>query len=167
MFKVNDFVVYGLTGVCKISDIRKDEYNSKDETQYYVLNPVFNNNMTIKVPVSNQNILMRSIITKDDALSLIAKLPQIEDGWIDDEKQRNAAFKSALRSGKVEEWAKIIKTIYLQKEVRSVVGKKLAKMDEDIMNTAEKNLNEEFSVVLNISPNEVVRYINKHIPQKL
>jgi CarD family transcriptional regulator len=165
MFKVNDYVMYGLTGACQITDIRKDEYNSDDETQYYVLNPVFNNTMTIKVPVDNPNIVMRSVITKDDALSLIAKIPEIDAAWIDDDRQRNATFKAALRSGKIEEWAKIIRTIHLQKEAKSVAGKKLAKIDEDMMNTAEKHLNEEFSIALDISPEEVIPYIIEHIPQ--
>lgn len=164
MFKVNDYVVYGLTGVCQITDIRKDEYNSDDEAQYYVLNPVFNNNMTIKVPVNNQTILMRSVISKDDVLSLIAKMPEIETIWVDDEKQRNNAFKAALRSGKDEEWIKIIKTIYLEKEAKAIAGKRLAKVDEEIMNKAEKQLNEEIAVALDILPNEVVPYIMKHIP---
>ncbi len=165
MFKVNDYVVYGLTGVCQITDIRKDEHISNDETQYYVLNPVYDSNMTIMVPVNNQNILIRSIITKDDVLSLIAKMPEMETVWIEDERQRKANFKAALRSGKNEEWVKLIRTLYLEKEARSVIGKKLTKTDEDIMNAAEKQLNQEFAIVLNISPDEVVPYILEHISQ--
>ncbi len=164
MFKVNDYVVYGLTGVCQITDIRRDEHISNDETQYYVLNPVYDSNMTIMVPVNNQNISMRSIITKDDALSLIAKMPEMESVWINDERQRNANFKAALRSGNNEEWVKIIRTLYLEKEARSAIGKKLTKTEEDIMNKAETQLNQEFSIVLDISPDEVVPYILEHIP---
>lgn len=165
MFKVNDYVVYGVTGVCQITEIGEDEYNSNNDTQYYVLKPVYNNNMIIKVPVGNQNILMRSIITKDDILSLIAKMPEMDTVWIDDEAQRNTSFKAALKSGKNEELLKVIRMIYHEKEARSLTGKKLAKKDEDILNTAEKQLNEEFAVVLNISPEEVVPYILEHIPQ--
>jgi CarD family transcriptional regulator len=97
-------------------------------------------------------------------MSLIEAMPDMESIWIDDDKQRNAAFKAALKSGKNEEWAKLIKTLHLQKEARTVDGKKLAKIDEDIMNRAEKFLNEEFSVALDISPDEVVPFIKKHIP---
>ncbi|MGI5920980.1 MAG: CarD family transcriptional regulator [Syntrophomonadaceae bacterium] len=166
MFKVNDYVVYGLTGVCRITDIRKDEYINNDETQYYVLEPVYDKNMTIKVPVNNRNILMRSIITKDDALSLIEKMPEIETVMIDDEKERSAYFKSALRLARNEERVKIIKTLYLEREAKTAIGKKLSRTDEDIMNTAEKQLCEEFAVALNIPPDQVVSYIIEHIPQK-
>jgi len=39
MFKINDYVVYGSTGVCQIIDISKEKNLSNDEIQYYVLQP--------------------------------------------------------------------------------------------------------------------------------
>jgi len=162
MFRVNDYVVYGLTGVCQITDISKDEY-IETETEYYVLNPVYNNNMTIRVPVNNERVLMRSVMSKDDVISLIASMPAIEPVWIEDEKQRSAAYKAALRSGNPEEWIKIIKTLYSERKTRSDNGRKLTKTDEDILNEAEKHLHQEFSIALNIPPEKVVSYITKHI----
>ncbi|KYZ75430.1 transcriptional regulator [Anaerosporomusa subterranea] len=152
-------------GVCQITDIRKDEYINNDETEYYVLQPVYNNNMTIKTPVNNPNAFMRAIITKDEILSLIAMMPKIDPILIDNGKQRCDYFKAALKTGKNEEWVKIIKTLYEEKKAKSVVKKKLTKTDEGIMNTAEKQLNEEFAIALNISPDEVLSYILEHIPE--
>jgi len=163
MFKVSDYVVYGSTGVCQIIDISKEKNLRNDEIQYYVLQPVYNNKMVIKSPVNNQKILMRQIITKDDVSSLIAGMPKEQAIWINDDKQRIENFKAALRTGKSEEWIKIIKTIYLEKEEKIVVGKKLMKIDEDIMKTAEKQLYEEFAIALNISPDKVGPYIIEHI----
>jgi len=163
MFKVNDYVVYGLTGVCQITDISKCEHGSSDETEYYVLNPVYVNNMTIKIPVDNPNISMRELITKDGVLSLMAAIPEEETIWIDDDKLRCTSFKAALRTGKNEEWIKIIKMLYLEKQAKSIVGKKLRKTDEDIMNSAEKQLSEEFAIALNISTDEVLPYILEHV----
>jgi CarD family transcriptional regulator len=163
MFKVNDYVVYGLTGVCRITDIGEDDYIGSDETQYYILSPVYNNNMTIKIPVNRPNTLMRAILTKDEILSLIATMPEKETIWINDSRERSQHFKAALKTRKSEEWVKLIRTLYLEKEARSAVGKTLMKIDEDIMNTAEKQLNEEFAIALNISPDEVVPYILEHI----
>ncbi|MPM45123.1 hypothetical protein SDC9_91808 [bioreactor metagenome] len=161
MFKVNDYVVYGSTGVCQITDVVKDEFNS-NESEYYVLHPVYNNHsMTIKIPVNNS--LMRPVLTKDDVLSLIAAMPDKETSWIDDNKERFNAFKSALKSHQDEELIKIIKTIYLQKQAQAAVNKKLTKTDEDLMNAAERQLYEEFAIALNISPGEVVPYINEYI----
>ncbi|NLN86386.1 MAG: transcriptional regulator [Syntrophomonadaceae bacterium] len=162
MFEVNDYIVYGLTGVCRITDIAKDEISNND-TEYYVLQPVSNDNLTIKVPVDEQNVRMRPIITKKDIMSLMASMPKTETVWLDDDRQRNSNFKAALKSGKNEELIRIIRTLYLEKEERSLVGKKLSKTDEDIMNAAEKHLNEEFAIALNMEPEAVVPFILDHI----
>lgn len=163
MFKVNDYVVYGTRGVFQIIDIKKEKHKSSDETEYYILQPVCNNKMTIKTPVNNSKVLMREIMTKDDVSSLIAAMPEEETIWINDDKQRNEIFKAALRTGKNEELIKIIKALHIAKEKRSVIGKKLRKTDEYIMETAEKQLHEEFAIALNILPSEVGSYILGHI----
>ena len=163
MFKVSDYVVYGSTGVCQIIDISRENNLSIDEIQYYVLQPVYSNKMIIKIPVNNQKVLMRPIITKDDVSSLIADMLKKQIIWINDDKQRTENFKAALRTGKSEEWIKIIKAIYLEKEEKNVIGKKLTKIDEEIMKTAEKQLYEEFAIALNISLDKVVPYIIEHI----
>lgn len=163
MFEVNDYVVHGLNGVCQIVNIKKDEYNNSVETEYYYLKPVYGNNMTIMVPVNNPKIALRAISSKDDILSLIAAMPAIETTWIDDEKQRNEDFKAALKSGKNEEVVKVIKTLYLEKKARAALGKKLTKTDEEVFNAAEKHLNQEFAVVLDISPDDVIPYILERI----
>ncbi len=164
MFKVNDYVVYGLTGVCRITEIKK-EYIYGDETDYYVLHPVYNNmnKMIIKLPLNNPNLSLRAIFTKEEALSLIVAMPEKETIWIEDNRERNELFKAVLRKGKCEEWVKLIKTLYLEKEARSVVGKTLTNTDEEIMKTAEKQLTEEFAIALNISTDQVVPFILQHI----
>lgn len=163
MFNVNDYVVHRTIGVCRITAIIKDGFIRDDENEYYVLHPVYNNNMTIKIPVNNSAILLRAIITKEDVLSLIAKMPEIETITIHDEKQRLYNFKAALKTGKNEEWIKVIKTLHLEKEEKAAVNKKLTNTDEDIMNIAEKQLHEEFAIALNIPPEEVSSYILEHI----
>ena len=165
MFKVNDYVMYGSTGVCKIIDISKEKHISinSEETDYYVLHPVFNDNIVIKIQVNNPNTSMRPILTKDEVLSLIKTMPETETVWIDDNRERSEYFKSILKSKESEGWAKLIKTLFLEKEARSLVGKSLTKTDEGIMNTAEKLLYEEFAVALDITPDEVLPFIQEYI----
>lgn len=162
MFKVNDYVMYSTTGLCQISDIRKDD-SCGNETEYYVLHPVNNNTMTIKTPVNNPNIPMRPLLTKDEVLSLIATMPEKEPFLIDNNRDRCIAFKTALKTGKSEERIKVIKTLYLDKEAKSIVNKKLTKVDDDMMQTAERQLHEEFAMALNIPPDEVDNYILDYI----
>lgn len=164
MFKVNDYVVYSSTGVYKIIDIRKEKDISDNDTEYYVLQPAYSKNLTIKTPVNNPKVLMRNVMTKDEVLALIASMPEVEFLWNNNDRERNENFKAALRTGESEEWVKLIRTIYLEKQEKTDLGRKLAKTDEEIMKAAEKNLNEEFSIALNISPDEVLPYILERIP---
>lgn len=163
MFKINDYVVYGTTGVCQITDIERDTYINDDEKEYYVLRPVYDDKTVIKTLVNNPKVVMRAVINKEDVLLLIAAMPNQETIWIDDERERNEKFKTALKSGNNEDWLKIIKTLYLKKEEKMEAGKKLTKTDENIMKIAERQLYEEFAVALNITPDEVLPYILEHI----
>lgn len=163
MYKVNDYIVYSSTGVCQIVDIIKEKHLSNSEMEYYVLEPVYCKNMTIKTPVSNEKVLMRDIITKEDVLALIAKMSEQDTAWNNDDKERSQDFKAALKVGNSEEWIKLIMTIDLKKKEKITEGKKLTKADDDVLKTAEKQLREELAIALDIKPEEVDAFISDHL----
>ena len=63
------------------------------------------------------------------------------------------------------EIVKLVKSIYENKKSNRELGKKAYKGDEEIMKTAERLLNEEFAIILNISPDEVNSYIAEKMSQ--
>jgi CarD family transcriptional regulator len=162
MFKVHDYVMYGAMGVCQVEAIVNGD-RSNDQSKYYILHPVDSSNLTIKTPVNNPKVIMRPLHTKEEVLSLIATIPEQEPLTIKDKKERSESFKAVLRSGNSKELIKVIKTLHLEKKAKSAVNKKLLKSDEEIMNSAEKQLHEEFAIALNISPDEVSPFINNYI----
>ena len=165
MFNVDDYIMYGMTGVCKVLDITKEKLINDVQREYYVLSPIYSDSTIIKTPVDNKKILMRNIISKEDVASLINDIPNMETSWIDNEKIRSQQFKTMLKSGQCEELIKIIRSIYFNKEYTKTIGKKSPQADNDIMKEAERLLNEEFATILNISPNDVTSYISSQIPQ--
>ena len=66
MFAVQDQVNYGAVGVCTITDIRRENIGGKT-AEYYVLEPVFQKNATVYVPVGNTVLPM-----------LLRTLPEID-----------------------------------------------------------------------------------------
>ena len=44
MFKVDDYIMYGRTGVCKVIDITNERFINGEERKYYVLSGIHNNN---------------------------------------------------------------------------------------------------------------------------
>lgn len=165
MFKVNDYIMYGLTGVCQVVDITKESFIDNLQKEYYVLKYIYDNDTIIKIPTDNEKIPMRKLLSKEDMATLINSMPNSETIWIDNDRQRNEEFKSILKTGDTENLVKLIRSIYLDKEHKQSIGKKLYKVDDEIMQTAERLLNEEFATILNISPDEVATYISTHIPQ--
>ena len=163
MFEVNDYIMYGMTGVCQVIDIKKEKLIDNLQKEYYVLKHLYSNDTIIKIPTDNEKVPMRKILSKGELSTLIDKVQNSETIWIDDDKKRNEEFKSILKAGETENLVKLIKSIYLDKEYKKSIGKKNYKIDDDIMDIAERLLNEEFATILNISPNEVTSYILNHI----
>ena len=163
MFKVNDYIMYGRTGVCQVTEIRNGKSMGNTGTDYYVLNPVFEKNSVIMTPVDNEKILMREVVSKQEILSMIDLISNEDTEWIDDDKIRNEKFKSSIKAGICEDWIRLIKTIHLQMEEKKSIGKKISQMDEGILKEVKKLLYEEFSLVLKIPTEEVENIIYKQI----
>ena len=165
MFKVNDYIMYGTTGVCKVIEIKKEKFLGKEEREYYVLEPVYSKNTVIKIPVDNTTIRMRELLSKEAIEELINIVPNADTTWIEDDRIRNEQFKSMLKSGDCEELITLIRTIYLGKKTKKSIGKKLYKGDDEIMQAAEKLLKEELAFILDIAPEEVPNYIKEQVGQ--
>lgn len=163
MFNVDDYIMYGKTGVCKVVDITNEKFINGEKRKYYILSPIYNNDTVIKIPLDNDKVPMRKVISKGDMTALINDIPNMEILWIDDEKKRIAQFETMLKSGQCEELIKLIKSIKFSKKYARSIGKKLEEPDRDIMKEAERLLTEEFAIILNVYPNEASSYILSQI----
>ncbi|MEO2582714.1 CarD family transcriptional regulator [Clostridium tertium] len=162
MFKINDYVVYGSNGVCKVTDIEPVTLRN-EELEYYILSPVYNEKMTIKTPVNNQKILMRELMTKAEIVNLLKEISKNETVEIEDSRRRVEEYKAIIKRGNAEELIKVINSIKLEKDEKNSIGKKLNKTDEDIMISASKQLYQEMAIVLDIDVDEVQDYIKNNI----
>lgn len=84
--------------------------------------------------------------------------------WIDDVRERNLVFRSMVNKMDCESLITLIRSIYHHKKEGSSM-KKINKNDEDVMSLAKKLLNEEFSMILGIEPEEVSDYILERVAQ--
>lgn len=160
MFQKNDYVMYESTGVCRVQNIDCPDFAKKENRQYYFLKPLHSPCDQVFVPVDHApGIRMRKILTKEEANTLIEKIPEIEIVWVSDDKSREEAYKQALKSFDCYEWVKIIKTLYLKIDERRQDGKKPIQMDEKYMGMAEDYLHGELSVALGIPVEQVRSYI--------
>ncbi len=161
MFKVNDTIMYGTQGVCKIVEItEKDFMGAKKE--YYVLKPMNDKGATLFAPVNAKaGNKMRRILSKEEVQELIAKMPHEEASWIQGDNLRKETFKKIISNGDHLELIRMIKAIHFQREKREACGKHLYLSDERLLKEAERILCEEFQYVLNMDREELISFIIK------
>jgi len=163
-FEKGSYVLCGGHGVCRIEAITgMNLLGEKKERLYYVLSQVYTCGSRLYIPVDNQKILMRPLLTKEEVDKLIGKIPEIEELWISNEKEREQAYKAALQTCDCEEAIKIMKTLYLRKKLRLENGKKVTAIDMKYFHLAEELLYGELAVVLSIEKDKVESYITESI----
>ncbi|MEE1014456.1 MAG: CarD family transcriptional regulator [Lachnospiraceae bacterium] len=140
MFQVNDVVIYGHHGVCEITNVGTLKMPMADQEKlYYTLRPVYHKESSVYAPVENRKIVMRSVITKEEA----------------------------MQTCDCEELVKIIKTLYLRKQQRLGSGKKVTVVDEKYFRQAEDKLYEELAYALGMEKKQVGTYISQHMEEKV
>lgn len=167
MFQVNDTVIYGNHGVCRITEIGTLSISMADkQKQYYTLRPIYQPSAVIYAPVENPKTLMRPVISKEEAENLIKEVPEIDSVWIANEKEREHQYKAALQTCDCRELVKIIKTLYMRKAARIQNGKKVTAVDEKYFRLAEAQLYEELAYALDMEKSQIAPYISDCVLQQ-
>nr|WP_243108474.1 CarD family transcriptional regulator [Maliibacterium massiliense] len=158
MFQVNDTVMYGNTGVCRIVDIRQEKFAGRT-AQYYILKPVDDASTTIHCPTENAQAKIRKLLSPEEVYALIQIMPDMQAEWIESEQQRKEAFNNILKRGDHVELVKLIKALHFKRAEKLQAGRKFYAADEKVMKDAERMLHGELAYVLKIAPEEVVPFI--------
>ena len=160
MFEKGEFIVYGRNGVCSVEDVKPMNLDGVDsERLYYVLRPVNSQGSTIFTPIDNKKVPMRRIISREEAVTLIDRIPEIEALKIPNEKLCEEQYKAAMQTCDCADLVKVLKTIYLKKQKRTAVGKKITSTDEKYFHMAENNLYTELSILIDVPKAQMEEYI--------
>lgn len=167
LFKINELIVYGNSGVCKVKDICAQD----GERLYYKLEPVFEK-CVIFVPADTK-IFMRPVISRDEALRLIDRLPLLEISLpaAHNNRELTEYYKTKFSLHSCEDLGAMIKTIHTKISSQTAIGKKPCQTDLKYIKKAEELLYGELSVVLDIPVDNVPEFIEKTLssrePQKV
>lgn len=159
-YKVNDIVLYGVDGVCKVTNI-VEKHVGKESIEYYVLESCSYENTTVYVPTASEKLVarMRQVMTSGDILDLIKNMPDEETIWVEDENERKVRFEEILVSNDRKVIMTMIKTLYLHQQELKANKKKMRASDEKMMRDAEKRLYDEFAYALNMKSDQVLPFI--------
>lgn len=162
MFACGEWVVYGIHGVCKVLDLEMRSVDRKP-AHYYVLEPLNQTGDRYYIPTQNQaaTAKLRPILTRAQLDELLADSQC--SSWIADENQRKQLYRTLINNTDPAELIRIVRMLYRQKEELLVSGKKFHLCDENFLRDAEKLLNTEFSLILNMDQQEVKEYVRRAI----
>ena len=80
MYQTGDLLIYGSTGVCRVLSIdRRQDYvdGIKQDKLYYQLKPLHQGGV-IYTPVDNSKVVMRPVISREEAEALIDTIPTLQ-----------------------------------------------------------------------------------------
>ncbi len=166
MFEKGDYIVYGSTGICTVQDVTTMEMQGVDSRKlYYVLEPYGQPGRKVFTPVDNPKMKLRRILSKEEALAMIDRIPQLEQIGVTEEKLREQIYKENMRSCDCANWIRMVKTLYFRRQERVRQGKKITATDERYFRLAEDNLYTEFSISLDLPRQQVQGFITQRLEQ--
>jgi len=157
MFQVNDLVVFGTHGICRVETIGSINMSSPDEDRiYYTLRPLYEvQHCVVYTPVDNLKAPVRAASTREEAIELINQIPDTPTMWVFDERQREGIYKDIMMKNECTGWLQIIKTLYLKKLKAAADDKKCTAKDESYFKMAEDLLYCELAAALEMEPTVV------------
>ena len=163
MLSRGDAVVYKCRGLYKVEDVGTLDFSFVDNSkQYYTLQSVEDAGDKAYVPAEDETNIRRPV-SRDEALALIRRIPQIEVLQVKNEKLREQEYKDCIADFCPESWVKVLKTTYKRTKSRGSVTSR----DRKYQMLLEHALYSEFSFALGIPAGEMQKFIAEHVePEK-
>jgi CarD family transcriptional regulator len=154
IYNLKDYVVYPKHGVGKITAIEKATIGEIDIQFYKIL--VEKEKLTLTVPINQQTKLrpIASINQINKCVSILKTKPKIKRTmW----SRRAQEYDQKINSGKIYELAEVVKD--LNKNTDIIADQSYS--ERQLFEKAYERLKSEFEAVLNVSPEEVQKKMDK------
>ena len=162
MFEKGEYIIYGSNGVCEVQDYMSAAGESDNRT-YYVLAPMRSRGSTIFSPVDNQKVLMRKVMTKEEAREFLRDIPEYEDMEIRESRTQEQQYKEILQSCSTTDSFRLLKALYRRKRKREAAGRRITAVDEKYLYLAKDCLLNELAVALDMDVEEVETLLSDRI----
>lgn len=167
MYQVDELIMYGSTGVCKVREITKQDFGGPHADKlYYVLEPLCQSGV-IYAPVDNEKVFMRPVISENEAKDLIESIPLIHTEIYKNSsmQQLTKHYQAILDTHGCKELLELIKSISMKKVEAMKNNRNLGQIDKKFMKRAEDLLYGEFAAALHVSKDEVEVYVHNLLGQ--
>lgn len=158
-FEINDRVVYGVMGVCEVVDIAAPPIKGID-AKYYYLQPIYDSKGIIYSPVESNKVLMRYVISRDDAEKLYKKAEFcIKDEELN-EPVAMSSYDEMVKSQNPAVLMHLVRSLYNIKNERAKEMRKMKSVDSNMLSTAKKLLYGEMAAALDRDVKEVTEELD-------
>ena len=165
MYQKGELILYGSTGVCRVTDVVSKKFSrTEPEKLYYILTPLYQSG-TITTPVENGKVFTRPVISRDEAISLIDTIPHIEAEAYHNTnlQQLESHYKQELESHDCRDLLRLTMSTYQKKKEREQAKLKFGAVDRRYMERAEDLLFGELAVALDIEREDVQAFIEERL----
>lgn len=164
MFSIGDKIIYGSEGVYTVKEFTTSPIDKTDTRQFYVLCSVYGpSGNVIITPVGNDKVKMRPVMSRDEALAFIDRIPEITTLTVEKEKNRREVYRQTLANATGDDFVSIIKTVMERREIFLKAKKRLSESDNDYERKAKFCLNGELASSLDIPIDEVDSFIRERL----
>lgn len=154
MFEIGDRIIYSFYGICVVLGVVEKEVNGNFK-KYYELKPVTDSKSTIFTPIDNKKVLLRSIVTKEEAQQILDSVEDMEIVWPENVWKRNQEFKQITQNADLRLNVNLYKNLlYRQLELKKV-GKKMIIQDSKILDTVETLVCSELKEALGVESTDI------------
>ena len=159
MLSRGDAVVYKCRGLYKVEDVGTLDFSFVDNgKQYYTLQSVENAGDRAYIPTEDETNIRRPV-SREEALAIIDRIPQIEVLQVKNEKFREQEYKDCISDFCPENWVKVLKTTYKRTKSRGSI----TSLDRKYQMLLEHALYSELSFALGIPVGEIQDFIAEHV----
>ncbi len=165
MFQLNDVLVYGTNGVCRITDIKKVSFSGVKPRLYYILTPVYSTQSTLYIPAENEELLskLRYVLSRDELNDMLSDAKTSKFEWDDNDRTRAEKSQSIVNAGMSSELLTLIKDLMLHREELKVKVKRLHAADEKVLTLSERIASEEFASAFEMPITDATAFLESEL----
>ena len=166
MFEIGEYIVYGTSGICRVTDICASPYDKTDTRRYYLLVPLHNPmSSTIYTPVDNERVPMRRLMTPAEIETLIGLIPEIDVLTVPTEKHRREIYRQNLGALEPQGYVRVIKTVRRRRAELTAAHKHFPVTDLEYGRLATHLLYSECAHVLGMEEENMEAYFEERLPK--
>lgn len=161
LYNIDDLVLYGTHGICKITDITEKDY-SNEMKLYYELRPLNDLKLQINLPVDSPSLQMYDLVNKEEALNILKSFNDVETITFDKNFFTSNSYNTVIKEANRSKVVSIISNILKRKYSLMKDGKKLPLQESKALQQLQGIFYNELAIALGKTYDEIADKIEEN-----